>query len=157
MIAAGDNAMLRITVHEDSATWTMRLAGKLAESWVAETERAWRQAPRAGKHLQIDLTEVTWVDPAGRRLLDRMYRAGARFLATGVATSALVDEIANKRRLRMKTSRGLPGVLATLLALSGALRAQPAPAGPLKLPLKLGGPARRLRRARFRRPRELAA
>jgi hypothetical protein len=131
--------MLRITVHEDSPKWTMSLAGKLAESWVAETERIWRKAPRTGKHLQIDLTEVTWVDPAGRRLLGRMYGAGARLLAKGVATSALIEEIVNKRPSRTKTfSRGIPAVLSALLALSGTLRAQPAPAGPLKT-----GPSRR--------------
>lgn len=86
--------MLRITVHENDAIWSLNLSGKLAGPWVAETANVWRLAPPSGKRIEVDLNEVTGVDAAGRTLLDSMQQAGARLLATGVANRALIAEIA---------------------------------------------------------------
>jgi hypothetical protein len=88
--------MLRITVQDDGTLWRLHLAGRLAGAWVAETESTWRSAPVSGRRVEIDMTEVTWVDEAGRCLLQAMNQAGARFIAKGVATKALVEEITGK-------------------------------------------------------------
>jgi hypothetical protein len=88
--------MLRITVQEDGTLWRLHLSGKLAGAWVAETENAWRSAPVSGRRVEIDMTEVTWIDEAGRCLLQAMNQAGAHFIAKGVATKALVEEITGK-------------------------------------------------------------
>jgi hypothetical protein len=88
--------MLRITVQEDSSLLRLHLAGRLAGPWVAETENTWRSTPTSGRRLEIDLTEVIWVDDAGRRLLRAMNQAGARLIAEGVAMEALVKEMAEK-------------------------------------------------------------
>jgi hypothetical protein len=88
--------MLRITVQEDGTLWRLHLSGRLAGAWVAETESAWRSAPVSGKRVEIDMTEVTWIDEAGRCLLQAMNQAGACFIAKGVATKALVEEITGK-------------------------------------------------------------
>jgi ABC-type transporter Mla MlaB component len=87
------NAVLRITVHEDSRVWRLNLSGKLAGPWVAETENVWRSAPHSGTQIEVDLKDVTGVDTAGRTLLAAMHQAGARLLAGGVENSALVSEI----------------------------------------------------------------
>ena len=95
--------MLRITVHEDGTLWRLQLSGRLDGAWVAETENAWRSASVSGRRLEIDMREVTWIDEAGRRLLQAMYQAGARFIAKGVAMEALIEEItgnAARRRPR---------------------------------------------------------
>jgi hypothetical protein len=88
--------MLRITVQEQGNLWRLHLSGKLAGVWVAEAESAWHSAPLSGRPVEIDMTEVTWIDEAGRRLLQTMNQAGARFIAKGVATKALVEEITGK-------------------------------------------------------------
>jgi hypothetical protein len=88
--------MLRITVQEDGTLWRLHLSGRLAGAWVAETENTWRSAPVSGRRVEIDMREVTWIDEAGRCLLQAMNQAGARFIATGVAMEALVEEITGK-------------------------------------------------------------
>jgi hypothetical protein len=88
--------MLRITVQEDGAPWRLHLAGKLAGAWVAEAENTWRSAPVSGRRVEVDLREVTWIDEYGQRLLQAMNQAGASFIAKGVTTEALVEEITGK-------------------------------------------------------------
>jgi hypothetical protein len=79
--------MLRITNFER----TLTLHGQLAGPWVAELESAW------DKSLQVvDLTDVTFVDEAGARVLCAMKDAGVRFVATGVDTKHLLDELKRK-------------------------------------------------------------
>ncbi|HXK01136.1 MAG TPA: hypothetical protein VMS37_01965 [Verrucomicrobiae bacterium] len=86
--------MLRITVHEESATWRLNLSGKLAGPWVTETENVWRSVLRSGKPIEVDLNEVTGVDAAGRTLLALMHEHGAILRATGIEISALIAEVA---------------------------------------------------------------
>jgi len=95
--------MLRITIQEEGTLWRLHLAGRLAGAWVAETENAWRSAPISGGAVEIDIREVTGIDQAGCCLLRAMNEAGARFIAKGVATEALVEEITGKpvRRRRL--------------------------------------------------------
>jgi hypothetical protein len=86
-------AMLRIMVHQEGSQCRLELAGRLCGPWVGETERVWRSAPHSGKELEVDMTEVTGVDAAGRQLLAAMHRAGARLIAKGVWMTALVVEV----------------------------------------------------------------
>ena len=85
--------MLRIILHHDDMQCRLELAGKLAGPWVAETEKVWRSAPCSFKEIEIDMRQVTGVDNAGRALLVVMREAGARFVAQGVAMTALIEEI----------------------------------------------------------------
>jgi hypothetical protein len=88
--------MLRITIQEEDTLWRLHLAGKLAGAWVAEAEDAWRSAPLSGKPVEVDMREVTWIDRAGRFLLQAMNQAGARIVAKGLVMEALVEEITGK-------------------------------------------------------------
>jgi hypothetical protein len=88
--------MLRITVQEDGALWRLHLAGRLAGAWVPEAENTWRSAPVSGRRVEIDMRQVTCIDEAGRRLLQAMNQAGARFIAKGVEMEALIEEITGK-------------------------------------------------------------
>ena len=94
--------MLRITVQEDGTLWRLLLAGRLEGAWVAETENTWRSAPVSGKRVEVDMREVTWIDQAGLRLLEEMNHAGAHFIAKGVATKALVEELTGKPARRRR-------------------------------------------------------
>jgi anti-anti-sigma regulatory factor len=86
--------MLRITTEENSDTVRLKLEGKLKGTWVSEMERCWRSAaPERNKALIVDLTEVEYVDTAGRYLLALMHAHGAGFIADTPLMTELVSEI----------------------------------------------------------------
>jgi len=88
--------MLRITEQMDDRSLTFRLAGRLAGELAPELERCWRRAV-AGRQfdaVSVDLTEVTFVDGAGKRLLAAMARARVELVAADVLMKALVEQIA---------------------------------------------------------------
>jgi hypothetical protein len=96
-------------VHQDGSRCRLELAGRLGGPWVGETERAWHSASCFGQEIEVDMTEVTGVDAAGRELLAAMHRTGARLIAKGVWMTALVEEViveqsfdSNKRERRRR-------------------------------------------------------
>ena len=93
--------MLRITLNNGSDRLELKREGKLAGAWVPELEECWRKAilDRRGFALWVDLNGVDYVDNAGRYLLALMHQAGARFVASGCATLALVEEIETRAAL----------------------------------------------------------
>jgi hypothetical protein len=92
----GEDAMLRVTVHEDGTFCRLELAGRLAGPWVLETEYAWRFALSSGRQIELDLRELTDIDDAGRELLLVMLLAGVRLVVEGVWMKGLVGEIAEE-------------------------------------------------------------
>ena len=74
----------------------MRLEGRLEGEWVMLAVRCWRNlvARSNGGRLCVDLTDVTFISPEGKTLLAEMHDGGARFLAGGLVTKAVVAEIA---------------------------------------------------------------
>ena len=84
--------MLRITVQPEPDRIRLMLEGDLAGAWVAELEHSWRAtaAIRDGRPLHLDLTGVGHIDRAGRYLLGLLHCNGARLIATGTLTTALV-------------------------------------------------------------------
>jgi anti-anti-sigma regulatory factor len=87
--------MLRITVHDNTECVTLQLEGRLAGCWVCEVEKC-RQHTLAGRRwpaVHFDLTEVTFIDDAGKGYLAAMHRLGAEFVAADCLTKAIVAEI----------------------------------------------------------------
>lgn len=121
--------MLRVTQHDEAGTWRLQLEGKLAGAWTEEAERIWDSAP-VGTPRHVDLRGLTCADETGRRLLHRMQREGARFVAEGVVMKALVEELRSERfdcaGMVVKLVAAVAGVL---LASATALNAQTVPAG----------------------------
>ena len=72
-----------------------RLEGELSGHWVTELNNCWRTAIalEPPKYVRVDLTEVTFIDAAGKDLLALMYRHGAKFVARDVLTKGVVEEI----------------------------------------------------------------
>lgn len=97
--------MLRITIHDSLKSTTFKLEGKLAGAWVPELEQSWTTASSVsrGRRVIADLTGVTFIDAAGRELLERMDAAGVELLAAAPLNQSIVESIARKRTL--------PGVL----------------------------------------------
>ena len=86
--------MLRITSHENAETVCLKLEGILKGAWVPEMERCWRTVySDRNKALIVDLTDVEFVDTAGRYLLALMHAHGASFVAVTPLMSELVAEI----------------------------------------------------------------
>jgi anti-anti-sigma regulatory factor len=87
--------MLRIIEQGDEGSLTFRLAGRLAGEWTRELERCWREAvsEQHSQSLGVDLTEVTFVDDAGKRLLASMARTGVILIAADVHMKAMVEQI----------------------------------------------------------------
>jgi len=92
--------MLKIVEQEDEQALTFKLAGRLAGDWTPELERCWRLAVSAQQPatVNMDLTEVTFVDDAGKQLLMAMAGEQVKLIAADVQMTALVEQIA----------RGLP-------------------------------------------------
>ena len=86
--------MLKITSHEDAGTVCLKLEGMLKGAWVPEMERSWRDAHSdRNKALIVDLTDVEFVDSAGKYLLALMHAHGASFVAATPLMTDLVAEI----------------------------------------------------------------
>ena len=87
--------MLRITTLKTQSAATLRVEGKLVGPWVGELELSWRSVSSepANGRLCVDLTDVTFVDEEGKRLLEVMYAEGVKLKASGCVTRRLVEEI----------------------------------------------------------------
>jgi anti-anti-sigma regulatory factor len=76
--------MLRITTTGQKLV----LQGQLAGPWVAELKSSWDESL-----LVVDLTDVTFIDEGGARVLCAMKDAGVSFIARGVDTKQLLDNL----------------------------------------------------------------
>ena len=88
--------MLRITSHDNNGTICLKLEGSLKGVWVSEMEQCWRKAASdRNKALIVDLTDVDFVDKAGRYLLALIHVHGGGFIAVTPLMSELVAEISS--------------------------------------------------------------
>jgi anti-anti-sigma regulatory factor len=87
--------MLKITVHDTAGPLRMELEGRLAGAWVYELEQCWHTAKASHPHrpLTVDLTSVTFIDQAGRYLLQLMHRDSVSFVASGLMRQDFVEHI----------------------------------------------------------------
>ena len=86
--------MLKITFNDTPESTTVKLEGKLSGPWVEELERSWTEhSPLASENVIIDLSDVTYIDPEGKRLLARMVDKGVCFEGTHLMTQYVIDEI----------------------------------------------------------------
>jgi anti-anti-sigma regulatory factor len=87
--------MLRITIHDEPQALTFQLEGKLAGPWLQELEECWQRtlAQQRTSILRVDLTEVTFIDDAGKACLAAMHRKGVELIAADCMTKAIVAEI----------------------------------------------------------------
>jgi anti-anti-sigma regulatory factor len=87
--------VLKITIHDTDGHLRLELEGRLAGAWVCELEHCWYTAkashPKRG--CAVDLTGVTFIDQAGRYLLQLMHRDGVSFIASGLMRQDVLDQI----------------------------------------------------------------
>ena len=96
--------MLRVSHTDNAGGQRWSLCGHLAGPWVDELRACWSEARRGAPRARavVDLTDVTFIDEAGERLLADMQRAGTEFVATGVENKHLLASLKDqgKRPLR---------------------------------------------------------
>lgn len=82
---------------------TLKMEGKLAGDW-AEQARCLVTTDVVPKGLIVDLTEVSYVDSAGERLLSWLDSVGAVFAARGVYLTAVCERLglSPMRRIRVR-------------------------------------------------------
>jgi hypothetical protein len=87
--------MLKITICDIADPLRLELEGRLAGAWVYELEHCWHTAKASHPNWKcsVDLTNVTFIDQAGRYLLRLMYRDGVRFMASGLMLQDILDHI----------------------------------------------------------------
>lgn len=91
--------MMRITVVDGGAEQRLKVEGKLAAPEVSELESAWKQARQAcGGRIEVDLSEVTFIDSSGEAALMAMIEQGARLTAKSLYGAYLVEQLMNKAR-----------------------------------------------------------
>ena len=89
--------MLRIGYSDagDGQRWT--LCGQLAGPWVDEVRSFWEQMRKvAPARAVVDLSDVTFIDEEGEWLLSEMRSAGVEFVAAGVETKHLLENLKGK-------------------------------------------------------------
>jgi outer membrane protein TolC/ABC-type transporter Mla MlaB component len=107
--------MLRITTTSLNEKITLILEGKLSGPWVEEAERCWHTSSDLKKELVVDLSGVTFVDPAGKNLLCSIAREGGQLIGSGLMPKSLIDEICTDKAKLDKTSHKLKHEVAHLL------------------------------------------
>jgi hypothetical protein len=92
--------MLRISVQNESGTVTFKLEGKLAGIWVRELEDCWHSIRDTvlNPNERFDLTDITYIDAAGKAFLAARHAEGAKLLATGCLMRAFTAEISGNAK-----------------------------------------------------------
>jgi outer membrane protein TolC len=91
--------MLRITTTDTNERVTLKLEGKLSGPYVEEFERCWHMSADIyrQKGLIVDLSGVTFVDPAGKKLLCTISKGGAHLIGSGLMPNSLIEEICTEK------------------------------------------------------------
>jgi hypothetical protein len=95
----GIENMLRITVMEEASEERWILQGRLTKQSIGELVSSWRAStaqPTMRRRI-VDLNEVTSIDRSGEQALSMMVHDGATFVASGVYTRTLLDQLQARR------------------------------------------------------------
>ena len=96
--------MLKITNSETATEEKWVLYGQLAGPWVAELRSNWDEvhAWSIGRKYVVDLSDVTFIDENGEELLRELRDEGADFVARGVDTRHLLENLKSKEERSLR-------------------------------------------------------
>lgn len=84
--------MLRITDGPSDGTGSrLHVEGRIAGRWVTELGRATEEARACASHLVLDLSQVTYVDQEGVRLLRMLRDSGVDLVACSTFVTSLLS------------------------------------------------------------------
>jgi outer membrane protein len=100
--------MLRITTEKKRAKTVLSVEGRLAGALVATLEQCWKELKAASPHerFYVDLCGVSFIDAAGKMLLQEMHRQGGQLLADGCLNQAIVKEIIGRQKAGARGDEG---------------------------------------------------
>ena len=91
---------MRIEYGQQGDHFAIVLHGTVAGEWVSLLERYWGaimdDVPSA--RIKVVLTDVSFIDHDGERLLERMWRQGSELEAYGCMNRHVIDNIRGQRR-----------------------------------------------------------
>jgi hypothetical protein len=95
-----ETAVLRITINDEPMEQRWILQGRLSGPWVAQLKLNWEKShgPNGNRKCVVDVSDVTFVDLHGERVLATMMKDGAEFLATGVYTKHVLETLEKRRQ-----------------------------------------------------------
>ena len=102
--------MLRITHAQTETEQRWTLCGQLTRPWVAELRACWEHGRQVGANARkvVDLSDVTFIDESGEKLLSEMGSDGAEFIAAGVETKDLLKNLKAKGERPLRRFIGPP-------------------------------------------------
>ncbi len=88
--------MLRVITAQHGKVFRLELHGTVAHEGLAVLEQQWREviAKEPTATVNVDLSNVVFIDPHGERLLRRMAECGVTFEATGCMNRYVLERIA---------------------------------------------------------------
>jgi hypothetical protein len=94
--------VLRITIIETPCERKWVLQGRLIGPWAAELRTSWKQAHcgHNGQSCVVDLSDVTFIDGGGEKVLAKMMKEGAHFIVSGVYARHVVENLEHGRKGR---------------------------------------------------------
>src|SRR5260370_10960400 len=100
--------MLRITTEKKRAKTVLSVEGRLAGALVATLEQCWKElkADAAHEKFYVDLCGVSFIDAAGKMLVQEMHRQGGQLVADGCLNQAIVKEIIGRQRAGARGDEG---------------------------------------------------
>jgi len=92
--------MLRIITEQRGETFHLALHGTVADEGIAVLDEHWRGivAKMPSAIVDVDLSNVVFIDTHGERLLRRMARCGVEFDASGCMNRYVIERIAGGLR-----------------------------------------------------------
>ena len=131
--------MLKITTEQKRGKVILSVEGRLAGPWLATLEQRWRELRAASPELKfcVDLCGVSFIDPAGKVLLEEIHRQGGELRAAGCLNQEIIRAIVGGEKRKENGEKESPagrkgshiifyGFLFFALVLPGSLRAQDA-------------------------------
>jgi len=103
--------MLRITHARTETEQRWTLCGQLTRPWVGELRASWEEGRQVGVHVRtvVDLSDVTFIDESGEKLLSEIRSEGAEFIAAGVETTYLLKNLKGNGERTLRRFIGPPG------------------------------------------------
>lgn len=90
--------MLKITTEQRAGKLALSVEGRLAGHNVATLGRCWRELRATSPQLKfsIHLCGVSFIDAAGKNLLEEIHQQGGQLLAEGCLNQSIIEEICGK-------------------------------------------------------------
>jgi hypothetical protein len=107
--------VLKITINQTPTEERWILQGRLVGPWVDELRTSWKKTHRThgGTTRVLDLSDVSFIDKAGERLLRTMFKQGAKLVADGMYIKHVLEQL---------KANGVRGSIALMVCLFAGLQ-----------------------------------